>query len=149
MKVILQENIVNLGKVGDMVNVKAGYARNFLLPQSKAVTATESNIIEFEKRRAEFEARAAELLAAANARADQVKELTVTIAAQAGDEGKLFGSVGPRDVAEAAVQAGFELCKSEVQMPEGPLRNVGEYELQVKLHSDVMAPLKVNIIAAS
>ena len=148
MKVILQERVTNLGNVGDQVSVKAGYARNFLLPRGKAVQATQSNIVAFEKRRAELEKKAAEVLAAAKERATQFEGFVVTMAVQASEEGKLFGSVGPRDIAEAAHAAGKALEKSEVEMPEGPIRVVGEYPITVHLHGEVSAKIKVVINAA-
>ncbi len=149
MKVILQEKIANLGQVGDQVNVKPGYARNYLIPKNKVVMATPSNIADFEKRRAELEKRAAEVLAAAQARADKIAEVTVTLETQASDEGKLFGSIGPRDIADAVVAAGHELNKSEVLMPEGPIRQTGEYEIHVQFHSEVTGAIKVVINPAA
>jgi len=147
MQVILLEKIRNLGELGDCVDVANGYGRNYLLPQGKAVPATKENLEKFEARRAELEAKAAEVLAAAQARAEKINELTVTIEAYAGDEGKLFGSVGTRDIAEAATKAGVELNKSEVRLPHGALRQTGEYEIECHLHSDVTATLKLNIVA--
>jgi large subunit ribosomal protein L9 len=148
MKVILQERVTNLGNVGDQVNVRAGYARNYLLPRSKAVQATEGNVVAFEKRRAELEKKAAEVLAAAKERAIQLEGFVVTMAVQASEEGKLFGSVGPRDIAKAAHDAGKTLEKSEVEMPEGPIRVVGEYPIMVHLHGEVSAKITVIINAA-
>lgn len=147
MEIILLDKIANLGGLGDQVSVKAGYARNFLFPQGKAVPATKDNVEKFEARRAELEAKIAEQLAAAEARAAKVAELAeVTIAAPAGDEGKLFGSIGTRDIAEAITAAGLEVSKSEVKLPTGTLRETGEYELDLQLHSDVTATIKVIII---
>jgi large subunit ribosomal protein L9 len=146
MEVILLEKVGKWGDLGDKVNVKAGYGRNFLIPQGKAVAATEENTKHFEARRAELEKAAADKLAAAEARAEQVNGLELTIATQAGDEGKLFGSVGPRDIAERATEAGVALEKSEVRMPEGPIRTTGEFDIQVQLHSEVFASLKVNVV---
>jgi len=147
MDVILLEKIANLGNLGDKVNVKGGYARNFLLPQGKATAATAANVEAFEARRAELEKQAAEKKAQADARAAKLAELTVTIAANSGDEGKLFGSIGTRDIAEAVSAAGVELDKSEVRLPNGALRSVGEYDVEVHLHTDVEAVVKVVVVA--
>ncbi|MGL6026058.1 MAG: 50S ribosomal protein L9 [Vibrio sp.] len=148
MQVILLDKIGNLGSLGDTVNVKSGYARNFLIPQGKAVMATKSNVAMFESRRAELEAKVAEQLTAAQARADQVNALeAVVIASKAGDEGKLFGSIGTRDIADAITAAGVKVSKSEVRLPEGALRNVGEFEVSVQLHSEVFATAKVQVVA--
>jgi large subunit ribosomal protein L9 len=147
MKVILLEKVGKLGTIGDQVTVKAGFGRNFLLPYGKAVAATKENIAEFEARRAEFEAAQAEKRAAAEARAEKIAELNLVIKAVAGDEGKLFGSVGPRDIADAATAAGVELEKSEVRMPDGALRELGAYEIDVALFTDVEATLKLVIEA--
>lgn len=147
MKVILQERVTNLGNVGDQVNVKAGYARNFLLPRRKAVQATASNIVAFEKRRVELEKMAAEVFAAAQHRATTMEGFEVTLTAQATDEGKLFGSIGSREIAKAATDAGKEIEKSEVEMPEGPIRTVGEYMVTVHLHGEVSAKIKVVVKA--
>ncbi len=146
MEVILLEKIRNLGDLGDKVKVANGYGRNFLVPHGKAVPATKENVEQFEARRAELEKQAAEQLAAAQARADKLNELTVTIAANAGDEGKLFGSIGTRDVADAVTAAGVEVTKAEVKMPHGVIRNTGEYQLEVILHSDVSATITVNVV---
>lgn len=143
MKVILQERVTNLGNVGDQVNVKAGFARNYLLPRSKAVQATPSNILAFEKRRAELEKKAAEVMAAAKKRAEELEGFVVTITAQASEEGKLFGSIGPRDIAKAATDAGKAIEKSEVEMPEGPIRVLGETMITVHLHGEIHAKIKV------
>jgi len=148
MEIILLDKIANLGGLGDTVNVKAGFARNFLFPQGKAVPATKANVEKFEALRAEYEAKVAEELSAAQARADKVAELgEVTIAAPAGDEGKLFGSVGTRDIADAITAAGVTVSKAEVKLPTGTLRETGEYDIDLQLHSDVMATAKVVIIA--
>ncbi|EGR4436813.1 50S ribosomal protein L9 [Vibrio cholerae] len=148
MQVILLDKIGNLGSLGDTVNVKSGYARNFLIPQGKAVMATKANVAMFESRRAELEAKVAEQLAAAQTRADQVNALeAVVIASKAGDEGKLFGSIGTRDIADAITTAGVKVSKSEVRLPEGALRNVGAYEVSVQLHSEVFATAKVQVVA--
>lgn len=143
MKVILQERVTNLGNVGDSVNVKAGYARNYLLPRSKAVQATSSNIVAFEKRRAELEKIAADVFSAAQQRATAFEGLVLTLTAQASEEGKLFGSIGPRDIAKAATDLGKTLEKSEVEMPEGPIRVLGETTITVHLHGEVHAKIKV------
>lgn len=147
MKVLLQERVTNLGNVGDQVNVKAGYARNFLLPRKKAVQATASNIVVFEKRRAELEKLAAEIFAAAQKRAESLEGHSITLTVQASEEGKLFGSVGPRDIAQAVTDSGKALEKSEVEMPEGPIRAVGEYVVGVHLHGEVHAKIKVIVNA--
>jgi len=147
MQVILLEKVGKLGSIGDQVNVKAGFARNFLLPFGKAVPATATNVAEFEAKRAELEAAAAEKLAAAQARAEKLNELTVTIEANAGDEGKLFGSIGTRDIAEAATAAGIEVSKSEVRLPEGAIRELGSFEVTVQVHTDVSAVITVSVIA--
>ncbi|MCY7296530.1 50S ribosomal protein L9 [Alteromonas sp. a30] len=147
MNIILLDKIANLGGLGDTVSVKAGYARNFLFPQGKAVPATKVNVEKFEQRRAELEAKLADVLAAAQARAEQISNLAeVTIAAPAGDEGKLFGSVGTRDIADAVTAAGVEVAKSEVRMPNGTIRETGEFDLDIQLHSEVTATIKVIVI---
>ncbi len=147
MQVILLERIKGLGALGTKVDVKPGYGRNFLIPQGKALPATAKNLADFEVRRAELERQEAEVLAAANARAEKLAAITVTVVSKAGDEGKLFGSVGNRDIAEAVVAAGVELDRSEVRLPEGPLRHTGEFDIAVQLHSDVMASVKVVVSA--
>jgi len=147
MEVILLDKIAKLGNLGDKVNVKGGYARNFLLPQGKATAATADNVAAFEARRAELEKQAADKKASAEARAAKLNELTVTIAANSGDEGKLFGSIGTRDIAEAVSAAGVELDKSEVRLPNGALRNVGEFDVDVQLHTDVETTVKVVVVA--
>lgn len=147
MQVILLDKVANLGSLGDQVEVKAGYARNFLLPQGKAVAATKANVEKFEARRAELEAKIAEQLAAAEARAAELAELAeVTIASPAGDEGKLFGSIGTRDIAEAISAAGVAVTKAEVKLPTGTLRETGEFDIDVQLHADVTATIKLVII---
>ncbi|AWK82913.1 TPA: 50S ribosomal protein L9 [Photobacterium damselae] len=149
MQVILLDKIANLGGLGDQVNVKAGYARNFLIPQAKAVMATKANVEMFEARRAELEAKVAEQQAAAQARAEALNALeAVVIASKAGDEGKLFGSIGTRDIADAVTAAGVALVKSEVRLPEGALRTTGEFEVSIQLNSDVFATVKLNVVAA-
>ncbi|WP_417763715.1 50S ribosomal protein L9 [Shewanella sp.] len=148
MNVILLDKIANLGNLGDQVSVKAGYARNYLLPQGKAVVANAENVKVFEARRAELEAKVAAELAAANERAEKISALeAVVIASKAGDEGKLFGSVGTRDIADAVTAAGVELAKSEVRLPLGALRTTGDFEVEVQLHGEVNAVVKVTIVA--
>ena len=147
MEVILLDKVGKLGNIGDKVTVKAGYGRNFLLPQGKAVAATEKNIADFEARRATLEAAAAAKKAEAESRAVKLAELTVTIAANAGDEGRLFGSIGTRDIADAITAAGVEVVKSEVRLPEGALREVGEYDIDVQLHSEVIQVIKLVVVA--
>ena len=147
MEVILLEKVSNLGGLGDKVNVRPGYGRNFLIPQGKAVSATEQNVAAFEARRAELEKAAADIMAAAQARADKLEGMTVTIASNAGDEGKLFGSVGTQDIADACTAAGVEVAKSEVRMPTGAIREVGEFDIDIQLHSDVTATVKVAVVA--
>lgn len=148
MNVILLDKVANLGSLGDNVTVKSGYARNFLFPQGKAVPATKSNLEMFEARRAELEAKVAEELAAAEARAAKVTELAeVTIASKAGDEGKLFGSIGTRDIADVITEAGVAVVKSEVKLPEGAIRETGEFDIAIQLHPEVTATIKVSVIA--
>lgn len=146
MEVILLEKIRNLGGLGDKVKVRPGYGRNFLIPQGKAVAASTANIAAFEARRAELEKQQQEAVAAAEARAESLNGLEVTIAARSGDEGKLFGSIGTRDLADAITAAGIEVEKHEVLLPEGALRHTGEYEVDLALHSDVTATVKVNVV---
>jgi len=147
MEVILLENISKLGKLGQTVNVKAGFGRNFLIPQGKAVPANEANIAAFEARRAELEAAAAAQLEAAQQRAEAINALVaVKIAANAGEEGKLFGSVGTRDIADAITALGCEVDKSEVRLPSGPLRELGEFEIAIQVHGDVTAMVLVAVI---
>lgn len=147
MEVILLENIGNLGGLGDKVDVKAGYGRNYLIPKGKAVPATGANVAEFEARRAELERVAAETLTAAQKRAEALGALdTITIEANAGEEGKLFGSVGTRDIAEAVSAAGCELDKSEVRLPEGALRETGEYAVAIQVHPEVMIDVNLAIV---
>ncbi len=147
MEVILLEKVANLGNLGDKVNIKGGYARNFLLPQGKATVATAENVAAFEARRAELEKAAAGKKAAAEGRAAQLSGLVVTLGAHAGDEGKLFGSIGTRDIAEAVSAAGYPLEKAEVRLPNGALRNTGEFDVAVHLHTDVETTLKLIIVA--
>jgi large subunit ribosomal protein L9 len=148
MEVILLENIGNLGALGDKVDVKPGYGRNFLIPQGKAVPATEDNVAKFEARRAELEAAAAETLAAAGARGEALTALgSVNIGATAGEEGKLFGSVGTRDIADALTAAGCAVDKAEVRLPEGAIRELGEFEIMIQLHAEVTTSVAINIVA--
>ena len=147
MEVILLENIGNLGAMGDKVDVKPGYGRNFLIPQGKAVPATKDNVSKFEARRAELEAVAAEALAAAQVRGEALTSLgAVEISATAGEEGKLFGSVGTRDIAEALTAAGCEVDKAEVRLPEGAIRELGEYEVVIQLHAEILSSVAIHII---
>jgi large subunit ribosomal protein L9 len=147
MELILLQKVKNLGNLGDKVNVKPGYGRNFLVPQGKATAATAANLEEFEKRRAEYEAKANQQLAGAEGRKAQFEGApAVTLKAHASPEGKLFGSVGPRDVAEAFTAAGLALDKSEVIMSEGPLRHIGEFDVHVHLHADTNTTVKVIIV---
>ena len=148
MDIILLEKVSNLGDLGETVTVRPGYGRNFLIPTGKAVPATKANVEKFEARRAELEKVAAEALAAAQARAAKLAELaSVTVKCKAGDEGKLFGSISTGDIADALSAAGVAVEKREVAMPEGPLREIGEYSLEVHFHSDVTQPVQVVIEA--
>ena len=147
MEIVLLQKVKNLGNLGEKVKVKPGYGRNFLVPQGKAVNANPTNIAEFEKRRSEYEAKANNVLTAADARKASLEGATVTVKANASPEGKLFGSVGPRDIAEAFSAAGHPMEKSEVVMGEGPLRHTGEFEIQVHLHADVHTTVKVVVAA--
>jgi len=146
MEVILLEKVSNLGNLGDKVRVKPGYARNYLIPKGKAAQATRHNLEAFEKRRAELEKGQADALAAAQARAEALKDVRVRIARRAGDEGRLFGSVGTSDIADAAKAAGFDIHKHEVRLSEGPLRLVGEHVVTLHLHADVDVPIKVEVV---
>ncbi len=143
MELILLQKVTNLGNLGDKVTVKPGYGRNYLVPQGKAVPATPANIAEFEARRAEYEAKAQAIADEAQARLAKIDGSSVTVKANASTEGKLYGSVGPRDIAEAFTAAGLPLEKSEVVMGQGPIRHVGEYEVTVHLHADVETTVKV------
>lgn len=145
MNVILLEKVQNLGNLGEQVTVKSGYARNFLIPQGKAKPATKENLAEFEARRAELEKQAAEALASAEAIFEKMNGTVVAIEATAGDEGKLFGSIGTHDIADALQAAGFEVARKAVRMPEGALRHVGTYEIDVQLHTDVVASITVEV----
>lgn len=146
MDVILLEKIDRLGTLGDVVSVKPGYARNFLLPSGKAKVASPENIKELEARRAELEARAAEMLAEAEARRARLDGLSVTITSKAGTEGKLFGSVGTADIADAIIAAGVEVEKKEVRLPTGPIRVAGEYDIELHLHTDVDVTIRLTVI---
>jgi len=143
MELILLQKVTNLGNLGDKVTVKPGYGRNFLVPQGKAVPATAANLAEFEAKRADYEAKASAQLGEAEGRLAKLEGATVTVKANASTEGKLYGSVGPRDIAEAFTAAGLPLEKSEVIMGEGPIRHVGEFEVQVALHADIETTVKV------
>ena len=147
MQIILLEKVVNLGNLGDVVKVKDGYARNFLIPQRMAKRATPAAMAEFEVRRAELEKLAAEKLAAAQAVADKMNGTAVSVARKAGMEGRLFGSVGNVDIAEALKAAGFDVDKSSIRMPDGPLKAIGEFPLDVALHTDVLANISVVVVA--
>ena len=143
MNVILLERVANLGDLGDAVKVKAGYGRNFLIPQGKAVPATPENVEKFEARRAELEQAATERLSTAEARKDAISALTITITQKAGEEGKLFGSVGTSDIAKAISDAGVAIEKREVRLPTGPIRQIGEHNIEIELHSDVVANITI------
>ena len=146
MHVILLQKVANLGNIGDRVKVRSGFGRNFLLPQGKATLATPENIARFEARRAELEKAAREHLQSASERAEAMKEFKLTIPAKAGTEGKLFGSIGTADIAEACSKAGFKVERSEVRLPSGPLRTLGEHAVILHLHADVDVPLAVSIV---
>lgn len=147
MEVILLERVANLGNLGDRVKVRSGYGRNFLVPSKKAVPANEANIAEFESRRAELEKAAAEVLATAKSRAEQIAGIgSITIKANAGEEGKLFGSIGVSDIVEAAAAAGVTVERREVSLPEA-IRNIGEYEVSFQLHSDVAQAIQLVVEA--
>ncbi len=147
MQVILLQTIKHLGDLGSVVDVRSGYGRNFLIPQGKALPATKENLAEVEQRRAELEKEANEILAAAQERAEKLSEAAVTIPAKSGDEGKLFGSVGTRDIAEAiSAQTGVEIVKAEVKLPYGAIRQTGEYEIDLALHADVTVAIKLVVV---
>ncbi len=149
MDVILLENVPNLGELGEKVKVRAGYARNYLLPQARAIAATVTNVAEFEKRRAELEALQLEARKVAEAHASALEGVVVTVARKAGEEGRLFGSVGTPDIAEAVSALGIAVERQQVRLPSGPLRQVGDYEIAVHLHADVDVTVKVQVVAAS
>lgn len=146
MQVILLEKVVNLGQLGEVVKVKQGYARNFLIPHGKAKRATEANIAEFEKRRAELEKVQADTLAAAQERAARLDGLLVQITQKAGVDGKLFGSVTNVDIADALKAQGFEVPKAAIRMPQGPIKQVGDQPLKVALHTDVVVSITVSVL---
>ncbi|WP_035054114.1 50S ribosomal protein L9 [Andreprevotia chitinilytica] len=146
MQIILLEKVGNLGQLGDVVKVKDGFARNFLIPQGKAKRASEANLKEFEARRAELEARQAEILAGAQTRAEKLVGASVTVAQKAGVDGRLFGSVTNADIAAAFTAAGTEVVKSEVRLPEGPFKAIGEYDVTLALHHDVTVEVKVVVV---
>ena len=149
MQIILLEKIGGLGNLGDIVTVKNGYARNFLIPQGKAKRATEANKAEFEARRAELEARQAEILADALARKEKLDGQVITVAQKAGVDGRLFGSVTNADIASALVATGIKAEKANVRLPEGPFKAIGEYEVEIALHSDAVAKVTVAVVAAA
>ena len=147
MEIILLQKVANLGNIGDRVKVRSGFGRNFLLPQGKATLATRDNVAKFEARRAELEKAAREQLGSAEERAAAMKDFRLTITAKAGTEGKLFGSIGTSDIAEACTREGFKVARSEVRLPNGPLRTVGEHNVTLHLHADIDVPLHVTIVA--
>ena len=147
MEVILLQKVANLGNIGDRVKVRSGFGRNYLLPQGKATLATPDNVARFEARRVELERLSREHLSSAEERAAAMKDFKLTIRAKAGTEGKLFGSIGTSDIAEAATRAGFNVERSEVRLPHGPLRSVGEHTVNLHLHADVDVPVHVTIVA--
>lgn len=147
MDVILLEKVENLGNIGDRVKVRSGYGRNFLLPRGKATLATASNVAIFEARRADLEKKEAEELQAAKQRAASAAKLTLRLSAKAGTEGKLFGSLGTADIAEACTAAGVPVKRSEIRLPDGPLRTVGEHSIELHLHTDVNATIRVTVVA--
>ena len=147
MNVILLDKVENLGDIGDLVSVKPGYGRNYLLPSGKASLATPANIKEFEARRVELEEHAAEDVSAANARAELVQGMELVIPANVGAEGKLFGSVGPIDITEACAKVGVEVARSEVRMPDGPIHEVGDFTVGLHFHTDVNAEITVKVVA--
>jgi large subunit ribosomal protein L9 len=147
MEVILLQKVANLGNIGDRVKVRSGFGRNFLLPQGKATLATPDNIARFEARRAELERLAREHLSSAEERAAAMKDFKLTIRAKAGTEGKLFGSIGTSDIAEACTREGFNVERSEVRLPHGPLRTLGDHAVSLHLHADIDVPLQVTIVA--
>lgn len=149
MQIILLEKIGGLGNLGDVVTVKNGYARNFLIPQAKAKRATEANLKEFEVRRAELEAKQAEVLADAKARQSKLDNQTITIAQKAGVDGRLFGSVTNADIADAICASGVEVAKSNIRLPSGPFKAVGEYEVEVGLHADAVAKITVAVVPSA
>lgn len=149
MQVILLEKLANLGQLGDVVRVKDGYGRNFLIPQGKAKRATEANLAEFQAKRAELEKAQAEILAKCQERAEKLEGLTVQISQKAGVDGRLFGSVTTSDISEALKAQGFDVPKSEVRLPNGPLKQVGDFPITIALHHDVTATITVSVLGAS
>ncbi|MDK4684990.1 50S ribosomal protein L9 [Kingella negevensis] len=149
MQIILLERVAGLGNLGDVVSVKNGYARNFLIPTAKAKRATEANLQEFEVRRAELEAKQAAILADAQARQAKLDGQTITVAQKAGVDGRLFGSVTNADIADAIKATGIEVVKANVRLPEGPFKAVGEYEVEVALHADAVATIKLVVVPAA
>ena len=147
MDIILLQKVANLGTIGDRVKVKSGYARNFLVPTGRATMATAANIAKFEAQRHELEAKANDQLVSARARAQDFENFKLELKAKAGSEGKLFGSIGTADIAEAAVKAGHRIARSEVRLPSGPIRSIGEHPVLLHLHADVDVTLNVTIIA--
>lgn len=148
MQVILLENIRKLGRLGDKVNVKPGFGRNYLIPQKKAVFATEKNLKQFEERRAEFEKNAQQALAAAQQLAARLNDITLTIPALASEEGKLYGSVGVHEIRDALKLRDIEIGKNEILMPNGSIHSVGQYDIEIQLHSEVNATLKLEIVSS-
>ena len=146
MEIILLEKVANLGNLGDKVVVKPGYGRNFLIPKGKAVRASAEKLAEFEQRRAELEQKAQTILSAAQARAETLAKLNVTIAQKAGEEGRLYGSVGVKDIADAVTAAGVELLKSEVRLAGGPIRHTGEYQVKLHIHADLDATVAIKVV---
>lgn len=147
MEVILLEKIANLGNLGDKVTIKSGYGRNYLMPQGKAVPATATKIAEFEARRAELEKAALEKLKAAQARGNEISKLQIVIAHKAGDEGRLFGSVGTHNIAEAITAAGVPVEKQEIRLPHGAIRHIGEYNIDINVHTDVVVTMPIKVVA--
>ena len=147
MEVILLEKIANLGNLGDKVTIKSGYGRNYLVPQGKAVAATAKKIAEFEARRAELEKAAAEKLSAAQKLGNELSKLQIIITHKAGDEGRLFGSVGTHNIAEAITEAGIAIEKQQIRLPHGAIRHIGDYPIDINLHSDVIVTLSIKIAA--
>ncbi|MFT6153056.1 MAG: large subunit ribosomal protein L9 [Bermanella sp.] len=146
MNVILLEKVAKLGNLGDKVTVKSGYGRNFLIPQKKAVPATAANVESFESRRADLEKEAVAKLATAQKRAEELKELELTLAVKAGEEGKLFGSIGTRDLADLISSTGIQASKSEIRLPNGPLRTTGTFEITMQVHADVTTVLTIHVV---
>lgn len=147
MEIILLEKVANLGNLGDKVTVSPGYGRNFLIPTGKAVRASAERLAEFEQRRAELEKKAAAEFAAAQARGEALSKLAVTITQKAGEEGRLYGSVGTKDIADAVTAAGVALSKNEVRLPNGPIRHIGDYEIKLHIHADLDAILALKVAA--